>query len=161
MDRVELGQVSSENFGFCCHFSFQLLHNHPSSGASTIGQLVADLPRGLSLTPPHGANTKARLSSGAHNEERLRIFRLSVVKSNIRFQNMMIQLWPDVMLHNEKQWFSYQRSFAGFSKEPDVSCQHFSYMGFRVWICLRIFSDSLKDTVTVQSNILFFFLSAF
>jgi hypothetical protein len=41
MDKVTLGQVFSEYYGFPCQFSFhQLLHNHQylSSGAGTIGQ---------------------------------------------------------------------------------------------------------------------------
>jgi hypothetical protein len=41
VDKVALGQVFSEYFGFPCQSSFhQLLHNHPhlSSGAGTIGQ---------------------------------------------------------------------------------------------------------------------------
>jgi hypothetical protein len=50
---MALGHVFSEYFGFPCQSSFhQLLHNHHmSSGAGTIGQLVADVPSGLSLTP--------------------------------------------------------------------------------------------------------------
>jgi hypothetical protein len=31
-----------------------MLHTHLSSGAGKIGQSVADVPSGLSLTPPHG-----------------------------------------------------------------------------------------------------------
>jgi hypothetical protein len=41
VDKVELRQIFSENFGFPCQSSFhQLLHNHPylSSGAGTIGE---------------------------------------------------------------------------------------------------------------------------
>jgi hypothetical protein len=50
--KVALRQVSSEYFSFPCEFSFyQMLHTHLSSGACTIGQLVADVPSGLSLTP--------------------------------------------------------------------------------------------------------------
>jgi hypothetical protein len=54
VDKVTLGQVFSEYFGFPCQFSFHgLLHTlHLSSGAGTIGQLVADVPSGLSLTSP-------------------------------------------------------------------------------------------------------------
>jgi hypothetical protein len=55
VDKVALGQVFSEYFGFLCQFSFhQLLHihHHLSSGAGTISQLVADIASGLSLTPP-------------------------------------------------------------------------------------------------------------
>jgi hypothetical protein len=54
VDKVALGQVSSEYFGFPCQFSFHRLPhtNQPSSGASTIGQMVADVPSGLSLTQP-------------------------------------------------------------------------------------------------------------
>jgi hypothetical protein len=54
VDKVVLGQVSSEYFGFPCQFSLnQMLHTHPSSVVGTTGQLVADVRGGLSLTPPH------------------------------------------------------------------------------------------------------------
>jgi hypothetical protein len=54
VDEVALGQVFSEYFDFPCQFSFhRLLHiHHLSSRAGTMGQLVADIPSGLSLTPP-------------------------------------------------------------------------------------------------------------
>jgi hypothetical protein len=55
VDKVALGQVFSEYFGFPCQFLFhRLLHilHRLSSGAGTIGQLVADVPSGLGLTPP-------------------------------------------------------------------------------------------------------------
>jgi hypothetical protein len=47
VDEVALGQVSSE------YFRLPLPILIPSSGAGTISQLVADVPSGLSLTPPH------------------------------------------------------------------------------------------------------------
>jgi hypothetical protein len=53
VDKVALGQVFSEYFGFTCQSSFhQLLHNHPhlSSGAGTIGQKWPQY-KGLSPTP--------------------------------------------------------------------------------------------------------------
>jgi F420-0:gamma-glutamyl ligase-like protein len=56
LDKVALVQVFSEYFSFHCQFSFHRLphtHHHLSSAAGTIGQTVADVPRGLSLTPPH------------------------------------------------------------------------------------------------------------
>jgi hypothetical protein len=45
MDRVALGQVFYEYFGFPCQFSFHLLHHthHLLSGAGTIWQIVAQL----------------------------------------------------------------------------------------------------------------------
>jgi hypothetical protein len=54
VDKVTLGEVFSEYFGFPRQSLFhRLLHTrHLSSGAGTIGQLVADAPSGLSLTPP-------------------------------------------------------------------------------------------------------------
>jgi hypothetical protein len=53
-DKVRMGLVSSEYFGSPSQFSIHhMLHIHLSSGAGTIGQLVADVPSGLSLTPPH------------------------------------------------------------------------------------------------------------
>jgi hypothetical protein len=62
VDKVALGQVFSEYFGFSCQFSFHLLlHTHYlSSGAGTIGQSVADVPSGLSLTPPQETKKKEK-----------------------------------------------------------------------------------------------------
>jgi hypothetical protein len=52
MDKVALEQVFFEYFSFPRQFSFlQLLQNHLSSGAGTVGQIVADVPSGLSLAP--------------------------------------------------------------------------------------------------------------
>jgi hypothetical protein len=53
MDKVVLEQIFSEYFGFSRQFSFhKLLHTrHLSSGAGTIGQLLAHVPSELSLTP--------------------------------------------------------------------------------------------------------------
>jgi hypothetical protein len=63
-----MGQVFSEYFGFPCRFSFhQMLHIHLSSGAGTVGQLVADVPSGLSLTPPQEIRNYAYAAS--HNSE--------------------------------------------------------------------------------------------
>jgi hypothetical protein len=60
MDKVVLGQVFSEHFGFSCQFSFhRLLHTHHlSSRTGTIGQFVADVPSGFSLTPPQETKRK-------------------------------------------------------------------------------------------------------
>jgi hypothetical protein len=54
VDKVALGQVFSEYFGFPCQSSFdQLLHNHPhlSSWVCTIGQKWPQY-QGFSPTPP-------------------------------------------------------------------------------------------------------------
>jgi hypothetical protein len=57
---VALGQVFSEYFGFPYQFSFhRVLHiNHLSSVAGKIGQLLAYVPSGLSLTPPQEIKKK-------------------------------------------------------------------------------------------------------
>jgi hypothetical protein len=53
VDKATLERVSSKYFRFHCQFSLrQMLYTHPSSGTGTIGQLVAGIPNGLSLTPP-------------------------------------------------------------------------------------------------------------
>jgi hypothetical protein len=54
VDKVALGQVVSEYFGFPCKFLFhRLLHTHHlSSGAGTVGQIVVDVSSKLSVTPP-------------------------------------------------------------------------------------------------------------
>jgi hypothetical protein len=53
MEKVALRQVFSQYFGFPCQFSFhRLLHvHHLTSGVGTIGELVADVPSGLSPIP--------------------------------------------------------------------------------------------------------------
>jgi hypothetical protein len=58
VDKVALGQVFSEYFDFPYQFSFhRLLHiHHLLSGAGTVDQLVADVPSGLTLTPPQETN---------------------------------------------------------------------------------------------------------
>jgi hypothetical protein len=67
MDKVALGHVFSEYFGLLSQFSFhQILHTHLSSGAGTIGQLVADVPSGLSLTPPQ-ENKKKLVCTYSHS----------------------------------------------------------------------------------------------
>jgi hypothetical protein len=63
VDKVALGQVFSEYFGFHCRFSFHwLLHTHQlSSGAGTIGQILGDVPSGLSPTPPQETKKRKEL----------------------------------------------------------------------------------------------------
>jgi hypothetical protein len=55
-----VNKVGREGFlPFPCQFSFHRLLqiHHLSSGAGTIGQLVADVPSGLTLTPPQETNS--------------------------------------------------------------------------------------------------------
>jgi hypothetical protein len=54
VDKMELGQVFSEYFSFPCQFSVhQLLHaDHLSFGAGKIGQLMTNVPSGLSHPTP-------------------------------------------------------------------------------------------------------------
>jgi hypothetical protein len=63
VDKVALGQVFSEYFGFPCKFSFQRLlhiHHHLSSDAGIIGQIVTDVPSGLSLTTHEEIKKKSK-----------------------------------------------------------------------------------------------------
>jgi hypothetical protein len=51
VDKLVLGQVFSRYFSFPCQSFHRLLHtHHPSSGVGTVGQTVAAVPSGLSLT---------------------------------------------------------------------------------------------------------------
>jgi hypothetical protein len=56
------GQIFSVHFGFSCQFSFLplILTHHLSSWADTIGQLLADVPSGLSVTPPQETEEKKK-----------------------------------------------------------------------------------------------------
>jgi hypothetical protein len=67
VDKMAMGQVFSEYFGFPRQFSFpRLIHTHHlSTGASTIGQLVADVPSGGSLTPTQGTKKNSNLKMEA------------------------------------------------------------------------------------------------
>jgi hypothetical protein len=52
VDKVALGQVLSEYFGFLCQLPFhQIIHPHNHPGQVTIGQLVADGQGGPTWTP--------------------------------------------------------------------------------------------------------------
>jgi hypothetical protein len=52
VDKVALGRVFSEYFGFPCQSSFhQILHHHDHLGQATMGQSVATVLSGPSLTP--------------------------------------------------------------------------------------------------------------
>jgi hypothetical protein len=70
MDKVAVGQVFSEYFGFPCQFPFhRLLHTHHlSSAAGTIGQMVADVQSGLSLTPPQETKKKKNFDTFVTNQ---------------------------------------------------------------------------------------------
>jgi hypothetical protein len=64
VEKVAQGQVFYDYLGFPCQFSFHRLlhtHHHLSSGAGTIGQLEADVPSGLSLTPPQETKEETKL----------------------------------------------------------------------------------------------------
>jgi hypothetical protein len=52
VDKLELEQVVSEYSGFLCQSLHRQLHthHHPSSGTGTVGQVVTEEPRELSLT---------------------------------------------------------------------------------------------------------------
>jgi hypothetical protein len=82
VDKVALGQGFSKYFGFPCQFSFhQMLHTHLSSGAGTIGQLVADVPSGFSPTPPH--KKKKKNYNTQTDKEALSFFSLTSTASPI------------------------------------------------------------------------------
>jgi hypothetical protein len=76
VDKVALGKVFSEYFGFPCQSSFhQLLHNHPhlSSGAGTISQKWSQY-KGLSPTQLAIKKSSSKL-----------IILLEVIYSSIRY----------------------------------------------------------------------------
>jgi hypothetical protein len=79
--KIVLGQIFSEYFSFPCQFSFhQMPHPqlHLPSGAGTIGQIDADVPSGLSHTPPQG-----KKSTGLHwtNPYQTWIYKTTLVHS--------------------------------------------------------------------------------
>jgi hypothetical protein len=83
----------SKYFGFPCQFLFhRLLHTHQlSSGAGTIGQIVADVPSGLILTTSHENNYLGDLISYS-SVNRVREFpAYSVLISDfLRFQLIIV-----------------------------------------------------------------------
>jgi hypothetical protein len=63
VDKVVLGRVFSEYFGFPCQSSFhQIHHHHNHPGQATIGQSVAAVPSGPSWTPPPTKRIKKKMS---------------------------------------------------------------------------------------------------
>jgi hypothetical protein len=69
VDKVVLGQVFFEYFGFSCHFLFhRMLHTQLPPGAGTIGQLVADVSSGLSLIPLQETKKKMQFDNNQENQ---------------------------------------------------------------------------------------------
>jgi hypothetical protein len=63
VDKVSLGQVFCQYYGFPCQFSFHwMLHIHLSSWARKIRPLEAGVPSGIVLNPPPRNKTKIRFS---------------------------------------------------------------------------------------------------
>jgi hypothetical protein len=62
VDKAALGQVFSSYFGFPCHSINWMLDTQPqlSFEAGTLGQIMADVPSGLSLTPARKTKTKKK-----------------------------------------------------------------------------------------------------
>jgi hypothetical protein len=90
------GAAFSEYLGFPCQFSFhRLLHiHHLSSGASTIGRLMADVPSRLSVIPPQEIKTHGgamKLVSSVHNST------LKMVAT--RLSKMFLTIYQSALLH--------------------------------------------------------------
>jgi hypothetical protein len=64
VDKVALGQVSLLVLRFPLPIFIPPTAPHSSSGAGTIGQTVADVPSGLSLTPPQEIKKKCLVGFG-------------------------------------------------------------------------------------------------
>jgi hypothetical protein len=69
VDKVALGQVSSEYFGFPCQPFHRLLHTHPSFGAGAIGQIVTDVPSKLDSSP----RTRMGVLTGYRKERQMKM----------------------------------------------------------------------------------------
>jgi hypothetical protein len=87
VDKVALEQVFSEYFGLPCQFSFHRL-SVISPGAGTIGQIVADVPSGLSRIPPDEIKRKLKITSSV-------IFFIFIDVSNYKD---MIRFLPNIQL---------------------------------------------------------------
>jgi hypothetical protein len=81
VDKVALGHVSSE------YFNFHLMpHIHLPSGSGTIGQLVADTPSDLSLSPrPTKTNKGWNVNHGYYNNHYKRDILLAKDENRILF----------------------------------------------------------------------------
>jgi hypothetical protein len=122
VDKVVLGHVFSEYFSFNCQFSLhRLLHTHRlSSGAGTVGQLVADVSSGLSLTPPQDTVTCTAVSMqrprDKANEQRPFLGNSSVKtfpRKEICTHNgrTMFSMWSVLRNYNQDSWSNQSVEF--------------------------------------------------
>jgi hypothetical protein len=123
VDKVALGQVFSEYFGFSCQFPFhRLLHIHPlSSGAGTVGQTVADVPSGLSLTPPQETeekktNVESQPRWGPSEENERRHTKISALDSDPRTSSRRPQLYSYTIKFLQTHWSTYGGIFYFYSE---------------------------------------------
>jgi hypothetical protein len=109
VDKVTLGQVFSEYFCFPCQFSFhRLLHTHHlSSGAGTIGQLVADVPSGLSLHPKKQKKKAQLNSSGLSHVTRYDISPLLFMKCVLPYNTLVEWTVQGMKLKELKLYFPW------------------------------------------------------
>jgi hypothetical protein len=150
---VALGQVFSEYFGSPCQFSFHRLlhiHHHLASGAGTIGQLVADVPSGLSLTPQQAKNL--HLMTEAHPASKTR-FTLNILMnrtlshairgsqvSNLNVKSLPFKIFlsfvlnPTASKRNHKCYISVMHKFKYMNYTPYMRIRYssLSYKAFHV-----------------------------
>jgi hypothetical protein len=86
MDKVALGQFLPSRFFPCQFLSLQIIHAYLSSGAGAIGRLVADVPNGLSVTPPHDIKEKYLILEKAGGRRMVLFF--SEDRSNMFLRNV-------------------------------------------------------------------------
>jgi hypothetical protein len=170
VDKVKLGQVFSECFGFPCQFSFhRLLHaHHLSSGADTIGQLVADVPSGLSLTPLQ----KTKKSTHEYQSNRERGNRESAVSCSIwRFHDDEysddVSTWHDTSslvdrlqcfgetcyLSLQEKWLSFQSPGSHWMSQEFQSQTSLHYITYNFLYSDYLFSSEYRGSMFPQNDL--------
>jgi hypothetical protein len=88
VDKVALGRVFFEYFGFPCQSSFhQILHHHNHPGQATIGKSVAAVPSGPSWTPPPTKRKKKQMARKVGHIASSRFL-------NIEISTLYVHSWP-------------------------------------------------------------------
>jgi hypothetical protein len=115
--KVALGQIFSEHIGFPCQFSLhRLLHTHHlSPWAGTVGQLVADVPSGLSLTPTK--NNKGKYRKSGLNIKLDYRFSLQLLFGTFFAPTKVSWKVSVTLVRSEHKW----NASAGFSKVPQLT----------------------------------------
>jgi hypothetical protein len=139
VDKLALGQVSSEYCSLPCQFSYHRLlrtYHHLSSGTDTIGQVETDVPSGLSLRPPQ--EIKKYEKNGC-----LSVRTDAALSKKVVMSGFVLEVNPEIRITANRCWQNFARCPQEFFlNDPGPS--------FSLLFCIN---DQVRAFLTLQEQL--------